>query len=57
MNDSSSFILDDIKYILFDDRDYETSFQFETYVGDRESFIVKDDDGQKYRVTVTKESL
>ena len=55
MNDSASFIVDDIKYVLFDDRNYEISFQFKKYVGDRESFIIKDDDGQEYRVTVTRE--
>lgn len=55
MNDNTNQIVEDVKWVLFDDRAFETSFKFETWAGDGNSFIVKDDDGQEYRVTVTKE--
>lgn len=56
MNDNTSQVVEDIKWTLFDDRNFETSFSFETWAGDGNSFIVKDDDGQEYRVTVMKEN-
>ena len=55
MNDNISQVVEDIKWTLFDDRNFETSFSFETWTGNGNSFIVKDDDGQEYRITVTKE--
>lgn len=55
MNDNTSHVVEDIKWTLFDDRNFETSFSFETWVGNGNSFIVKDDDGQEYRITVTRE--
>lgn len=55
MVDNTSQIVEDIKWTLFDDRNFETSISFETWAGDGNSFIVKDNDGQEYRITVTKE--
>ena len=55
MNDYSSQIIEDIKWILFNDRNYETSFEFEKWIGDGHSLIIKDSDAQKYRITITKE--
>lgn len=57
MRDYSSQIVEDIKWILFDDREFKSSFKFEAWMGDSNSFIVKDDDGQEYRVRVTREEL
>lgn len=57
MNDNTSQIVEDIKWTLFNDRSFETLFSFETWAGDDHSFIVKDNYGQEYRVTVTKEEL
>ena len=55
--DNSNQVVEDIKKILFDDRDYDSFTQFETWVGDGHSFIIKDEDGQEYRVTVTREEI
>ena len=55
MVDNTNQIVEDIKWTLFDDRNFETSFNFETWAGNGNSFIVKDNDGQEYRITVTKE--
>lgn len=55
MRNNAEQIVDDIKWTLFDDRNFETPFKFETWTGEYNSFIVKDEDGQEYRVTVTKE--
>ena len=55
MVDNTNQIVEDIKWTLFDDRNFETSFNFETWAGNWNSFIVKDNDGQEYRITVTKE--
>ena len=57
MKDNTSQIVEDIKYVLFDDRNFDTLFDFETWVGDGQSFIVKDKDEQEYRITVTREEL
>ena len=57
MKDNSSQVVEDIKWILFDDRDYDSFTQFETWVGDGHSFIIRDEDGQEYRVTVTREEI
>lgn len=56
MKNNTEQIVEDIKWTLFDDRNFETSFKFETWSGDGHSFIVKDEDGQEYRVIVEKES-
>ena len=57
MNDFSNHIIADIKEIVFDNRDYKPPITFESWVGDSHSFIIKDFDGQEYRVSVTKESI
>ena len=57
MIDNSDTIIEDIKWVLFGDGNYDVSFKFETWIGDGHSFIVKDDDEQEYRVTVTREKL
>ncbi len=56
MNDNASKIIEDIKRILFDDKKHDNSFEFETWTGDSNSFIIKDEDGQEYRVIVEKEN-
>lgn len=56
MNDNTSAIIEDIKWTLFDDRNYNNSFKFETWSGNSNSFIIKDEDGQEYRVIVEKEN-
>ena len=55
MKDNSSQIVADIKWVLFDDRDFDTLSQFKTWVGDGHSLIIQDTDGQEYRITVTRE--
>ena len=55
MEDYREQIIEDIKWILFDDRNFDQLFRFKTWTGEGNSFIVKDDDGQEYRVTVTRE--
>lgn len=55
MSNNASQVVEDIKFALFDDRNFETSFKFETWTGQGNSFVVKDEDNQEYRVTVTKE--
>lgn len=65
MVDNSSQIVEDVKWFLFDDENKEIknengfshSLQFETWVGDGHSFIIRDEDGQEYRITVTREEL
>ena len=57
MKDNSSQVVEDIKWILFDDRDYDSFTQFDGWVGDGHSFIIRDEDGQAYRVTVTREGI
>lgn len=57
MKDNSSQVVEDIKWILFDDRDYDSFTQFDAWVGDGHSFIIRDEDGQAYRVTVTREGI
>lgn len=56
MSNNSNQIIEDIKRTLFDDRKYDNSFEFETWSGDSNSFIIKDEDGQEYRVIVEKEN-
>lgn len=56
MINNSSQIIEDIKWTLFDDRNFDNSFKFEAWTGNSNSFIIKDEDGQEYRVIVEKES-
>ena len=53
--DNSSQIVEDIKYTLFDDRNFNLLQVFDTWVGNGNSFIVRDENGVAYRVTVEKE--
>lgn len=55
--DNSNIIVENIKKILFDDRDYDSLAQFVTWIGDGHSFIIQDEYEQEYRVTVTKEEI
>ena len=57
MVDYSHFIIADIHDIMFKNRNYNPPITFETFVGDSRSMIVKDCDGQQYRVTVTREEM
>ena len=57
MDDYSHFIIADIHDIMFRDRNYNPPITFAKFVGDSRSMIVKDWDGQKYRVTVTREEM
>lgn len=62
-NDNSSQIIEDIKWFMFGegDRKVENDFgfshelQFVTWAGDGHCFIVKDADGNEYRIRVSKE--
>lgn len=53
--DCSSQIVEDIKWILFDDREFDAPFEFQTWTGNGNSFVIQDIDGQEYRITVTRE--
>lgn len=63
MVDNSSQIVEDVKWFMFDDESKEIKnengfshgLQFVTWVGDGQSFIVKDADGTEYRIRVSKE--
>lgn len=63
MVDNSNQIVEDIKWFMFDDESKEIKnengfshgLQFVTWIGDSQSFIVKDTDGTKYRISVSKE--
>lgn len=57
IQNNCSGIVEDIKKILFDDRDYDSLAQFVTWIGDGHSFIIQDEYEQEYRVTVTKEEI
>lgn len=57
MDDCSLSILEDIKEIVFSNRNYQTHITFETWAGDDHSFIVKGCDDKEYRVIVQKEEL
>lgn len=54
-DDNASQIAEDIKWVLFDDRNFDLSLKFHSWTGNGNSFIVKDDDGNEYRVIVNKE--
>lgn len=56
MYDNSEQITEDIKWILFDDRDYDSFTTFVSWV-DEHAFIIQDEEGQEYRVTITKEKM
>ena len=55
MKDNSSQVVEDIKWVLFDDRNFDTSFKFQAWIGNGNSFVIQDSDGQEYRITVKKE--
>lgn len=55
MPDNSCQLMEDIKWILINDRDYNLPIQFKSWVHDGHSFIIKDNDGQEYRVSVRRE--
>ena len=57
MDDHSHFIIADIHDVMFRNRNYNPPITFKTFVGDSCSMIVKDWDGQQYRVTVTREEM
>ncbi len=46
---------ENIRKIWFEDRDYDTLHTFEKWGADGTSFVVRDKNGNRYRVTVTKE--
>lgn len=48
-------IIEDIKYSLFDVRDFDHNLEFVSWTGNGDSFVVKKD-GQEYRVTISEES-
>lgn len=50
--DNSSEIVEDIKWTLFNNRDYDLSFQFDEWVGDGHTITVKDKDETEYSVNV-----
>lgn len=50
----ASQIIEDIKYILFNDRTFDPELKFVTWVSDSESFIVSKD-GKEYRISVKEE--
>ena len=52
-NDVSK-VIEDIKYALFDDKEYDHGFNFETWTGDGESFVLSNDK-KKFRVIVREE--
>ena len=54
-DDNASQIAEDIKWVLFDDRNFDLSLKFHSWTGNGNFFIVKDDDGNEYRVIVNKE--
>lgn len=52
--DHSSQIAEDVKYVLFDDRDFDLSQAFGSWVGEN-TFTIKDNNGTYYKITVEKE--
>lgn len=54
--DRSDHIVEDIKWKLFNkEKDFNLMLEFADWCGDGHSFIVKDYNGNEYRVCVTKE--
>lgn len=54
MKDYNGQIVEDIKWSLFDERDFEHGLRFVRWSGDEKSFIVADQNGDEYKVVVTK---
>lgn len=57
MKDNTSKIVEDVVYALFGTKDFDPLYAFETWVGNGQSFIIKDADEQEYRITVTREEF
>lgn len=63
MTDNSSQIIENIKWFMFDDESKEIKnengfshgLQFVKWIGNGQSFIVKDTDGTEYRIRINKE--
>lgn len=55
--DCSSQIAEDIKYMMFNDRNVNFSQRlvFDAWVGDEHTFIIRDENGVSYRVSVEQQ--
>ena len=57
MKDNTSKIVEDVVYALFGTKNFDSSYAFKTWIGNGQSFIIKDADEQEYRITVTREQF
>ena len=57
MKDNTSKIVEDVVYALFGTKNFDSSYAFKTWIGNWQSFIIKDADEQEYRITVTREEF
>ena len=57
MDDNSNKIVEEIEWILFENRNALSFLEFVTWTGNGNSFVVADDNGEEYKVTVTKEVM
>ena len=58
MIDRSEQIVEDIKWVMFgSEENFKYSVKFAYWCGDGHSFVVRDSDGDEYRVCVTKEVM
>ena len=56
--DRSDSIVEDIKWTMFGtEENFKHSLKFAYWCGDGHSFVVRDADGNEYRVYVTKEGM
>jgi hypothetical protein len=55
MEDNKSQIIEDIKYTLFNDRDFDPFLNFVKWTGDGNSFIIEDENNEKYKISISKE--
>lgn len=56
--DRSEQIVEDIKWTMFGtEENFKHSLRFAYWYGDGHSFVVRDADGNEYRVCVTKEVM
>lgn len=56
--DRSDSIVEDIKWTMFGaEENFKHSLRFAYWCGDGHSFVVRDADGNEYRVCVTKEVM
>lgn len=56
--DRSDSIVEDIKWAMFGtEENFKHSLKFAYWCGDEHSFVVKDINGNEYRVCVTKEVM